>query len=110
MPTDKLLAVDTRTLKTVGASPLRNGPHFGMAISPDGRRVYVGNFYDESVSVIDAQAMRPVGTPARVGIGAGGVAVSPDGRRVYVSLLLTPTIETFRADSPGTVSLFSLPG
>jgi YVTN family beta-propeller protein len=107
-PTDKLLAVDTRTLKTVGASPLGIGPHFGMAISPDGRRVYVGNFFDESVSVIDAQAMRPVGTPVPVGGGAGGVAVSPDGHRVYVSLLLTPTIETFRADSPGTVSQVSL--
>jgi YVTN family beta-propeller protein len=79
-----------------------------VAVSPDGRRVYVSNLYGESVSVIDAQAMRLVGTPAPAGIDPGGVTVSPDGRRVYVTLLLTPTIATFRADSPGTVSLITL--
>jgi YVTN family beta-propeller protein len=103
---DMLLAVDTRTLKTVGGhAPLGSGPHFNVAVSPDGRRVYVGNLFDESVSVIDAQAMRLVSAPVPVGDGAGGVAVSPDGRRVYVTLLLKPAIATFRADSPGIVSL-----
>jgi YVTN family beta-propeller protein len=106
-----LLAVDTGTLKTVGGhAPLRNGPHFSVAVSPDDRRVYVSNYYDKSASVIDAQAMRPVGTPVPVGSPPGGVAVSPDGRRVYVTLTGTPTIATFRADSPGTVSLISLAG
>jgi len=107
---DMLLAVDTGTLKTAGHAPLRAGPHLGLAVSPDGRRVYVSNLYDGSVSVVDAQAMRPVGTPVPVGGTPGGVAVSPDGRRIYVTLLLTPTIATFRADSPGTVSLITLAG
>jgi YVTN family beta-propeller protein len=111
-PGDKLLAVDTGTLKlTGGDAPLpRAGPHFGMAVSPDGRRVYVGNLFDESVSVIDAQAMRQVGTPVPVGGAPLRVAVSPDGRRVYVTMGLTPAMATFRADSPGTVSLISLAG
>jgi len=103
---DLLLAVDTRTLKAVGGhAPLGSGPHLNVAVSPDGRRVYVGNYVGESVSVIDSQGMRLVGTPVPVGGPAGGVAVSPDGRRVYVTLALEPTIATFRADSPGTVSL-----
>jgi len=40
-----LLAVDTGTLKIASEhAPLsRAGPHFGMAVSPDGRRVYVSN-------------------------------------------------------------------
>jgi YVTN family beta-propeller protein len=108
---DILLAVDTGTLKAAGAhAQLGEGPHFAPAVSPDGRRVYVPSLFDSSVSAIDAQAMRLVGTPVPVGDGPGGVAVSPDGRRVYVTLLLTPTIATFRADSPGTVSLISLDG
>jgi YVTN family beta-propeller protein len=111
---DMLVAVDTRTLKAVGGhAPLGSGPHFNLAVGPDGRRVYVGNYLDESVSVIDAQAMRLVGTPVPVGGLPEGVAVSPDGRRVYVTVALKPTIAaiaTFPADSPDTVSLISLVG
>ncbi len=106
---DRLLAVDTSTLKTVNKVSLpQAGPHFGMAVSPDGRRVYVSNLFDESVSVIDAQAMRQVGAPVQVGSAPARVAVSPDGRRVYVTMGLTPTMATFRADSPGIVSRISL--
>jgi hypothetical protein len=43
-----------------------------------------------------------------LGYEPDSMAVSPDGRHVYVTLPLTPTIATFRADSPGTVSLISL--
>jgi YVTN family beta-propeller protein len=108
---DMLVAVDTGTLETVSSVPLpRAGPHFGMAVSPDGRRVYVSNLFDESVSVIDARAMRQVGAPVPVGSAPSRVAVSLDGRHVYITLGLAPAMATFRADSPGTVSRISLAG
>ncbi|MFI6495243.1 beta-propeller fold lactonase family protein [Streptomyces sp. NPDC050564] len=63
----------------VGNSPA------GVAVSPDGRRVYVTNFSSDSVSVIDTSTNRTVDNPIPVGDSPSGVAVSPDGRRVYVT-------------------------
>ena len=66
-------------------------PHF-LAVTPDGRRVYVGNSYSNTVSVIDTAddtviATIPVGSndPYAGGSYPQGVAVSPDGRKVYVA-------------------------
>jgi YVTN family beta-propeller protein len=63
---------------TVGARPN------DVAVSPDGSRVYVVNYYDNSVSVI-ATATNTVVTTVGVGSSPWGVAVSPDGSRVYVT-------------------------
>ncbi len=49
-----------------------------------GPKVYVGNFKDNTVSVIDTEAGRAIAT-VRVSAGPHGMAVSPDGRRLYVS-------------------------
>ncbi|MGW7365805.1 protein kinase domain-containing protein [Streptomyces sp. NPDC054841] len=63
----------------VGKSPA------GVAVSPDGRRVYVTNFGSDSVSVIETATNRTVDDPIPVGNSPKGVAVSKDGRRVYVT-------------------------
>jgi YVTN family beta-propeller protein len=58
----------------------------GVAVSPDGGKVYVTNFgfQSKSVSVISA-AKNKVTATIPVGIGPVGVVVSPDGSRVYVA-------------------------
>jgi YVTN family beta-propeller protein len=57
----------------------------GLAVSPDGRRLYLGHHFAPQITVIDAVA----GTvAARIGLGSGDasdVAVSLDGRRVYAA-------------------------
>ncbi|GGN93735.1 hypothetical protein GCM10011579_092510 [Streptomyces albiflavescens] len=63
----------------VGNSPA------GVAVSPDGRRVYVTNFSSDSVSVIDPATNRTVGSPIPVEKRPTGVVVSPDGQQVYVA-------------------------
>jgi YVTN family beta-propeller protein len=50
------------------------GPH-GVALSPDGKTVFVTNVYDSTVSVIDAEKMAVVKT-IPVGEGPNGIAVS----------------------------------
>ena len=61
----------------VGSTP------WGVAVSPDGSRVYVANYGDSSVSVINT-ATNTVVTTVSVGSYPWDLAMSPDGSRVYV--------------------------
>ena len=62
----------------VGASPV------GLAVTPDGSRVYVVNSADGTVSVIDTASNTISVLPIAVGGAPSDIAISPDGRRVYV--------------------------
>jgi YVTN family beta-propeller protein/VCBS repeat-containing protein len=79
---------------TAGVTPITvGGQPLDAAVSPDGTRLYVANWSDGTVSVIDTAAYGVIDTdPATAGttpITVGGqpaaVAVSPDGARVYVT-------------------------
>jgi YVTN family beta-propeller protein len=56
-----------------------------VAITPDGKRVYVANNSSNDVSVIDTLNNTVMGFPIPVGSGPAGVAITPDGKRVYVT-------------------------
>ena len=56
----------------------------GIAVSPDGNRVYVVNSGDDSVSVIDAENGTAALTIA-VGHAPYGIALTADGRKAYVA-------------------------
>ena len=55
-----------------------------MAITPDGKHVYVTNDGDGTVSVITT-ATGAVSAPITVGNGPFGVAITPDGKHAYVT-------------------------
>ncbi|MFD5424148.1 hypothetical protein [Streptomyces sp. NPDC127084] len=75
--------VDTVTNTVVVAIPVGSGP-VGVAVSPDGTRVYVTDFSGSTVSVVDTATNTVVAT-VPVGSGPFGLAVLPDGTRVYVT-------------------------
>ncbi|GHF34886.1 hypothetical protein GCM10010359_41720 [Streptomyces morookaense] len=56
----------------------------GVAVHPDGQRVYVVNTLGNTLSVVDARTHRTA-ERIRVGTSPWQVAVSPDGSRVYVT-------------------------
>jgi YVTN family beta-propeller protein len=62
-----------------------SGNAAGLAIDPQGRRVYVANAQDNTISVIDTSTNTVIGAPITVGAHPLGVAVSPSGSYVYVT-------------------------
>jgi YVTN family beta-propeller protein len=75
--------IDTATDKVVGERIAMAGGPVGVAVTPDGSKVYVANGDGEHVSVIDTATN--TATHLRLGAGPVGVAVTPDGSRVYVT-------------------------
>jgi YVTN family beta-propeller protein len=75
--------IDATTNGVVATIPVAQQPN-GIAVTPDGQRVYVSSFLTDSVAVIDAATRAVVGS-IPVGVEPVGVAVSPDGARIYVA-------------------------
>jgi YVTN family beta-propeller protein len=74
---DGIGVVDLRTLKLLRVMPVGTDPE-QLAVSNDGRRLFVSNEDAATVSVVDAADARIVAT-VKVGGEPEGVEVSPDG-------------------------------
>ena len=61
-----------------------NATPFGVAVSPDGLRVFVSNFMSGNVVVIDAKT-HGILAEIPVGVFPTGIAIDPKGERVYVA-------------------------
>jgi YVTN family beta-propeller protein len=75
--------VDTVTNKVIDTEKVRDAPQ-GVAVSPDGKKVYVTDWKDHIVSVIDTTTITVIAT-VPVGSSPEGIAVNPDGKKVYVA-------------------------
>ncbi len=91
MPIDTLANAGL-DLITVGSNPS------GLAVRPDGSRVYVANTDDDTISVIDSASNTVVSTVA-VGRDPGGVACHPSGQTVFVANASDDIISVIDADS-----------
>jgi YVTN family beta-propeller protein len=65
--------VDPQTLRVTNTIPVGKRP-WGLAISPDGRRLYVANGPSDDVSVIDLEAEKEL-KRVKAGQGPWGVTV-----------------------------------
>jgi len=72
--------IDTATNKVTATVSVGGSP-YGVAVSPDGSKVYVTT---DTVSVIDT-ATNNVTATVSVGSSLVGIAVNPDGTKVYVT-------------------------
>ncbi len=80
---DSVVVIDTLTLGIVTTIPVGSSPN-GLAVAPNGTRVYVANRNGDSVSVIDTSSNTVVATVS-VGSFPVEVALSPNGKRLYVT-------------------------
>ena len=78
-----LSSVNSVTYNTVIATVAVAPEALGIAVTPDGTRVYVTNLESGNVSVIDT-ATNTIIASVPVGEVPRGVAVTPDGMHVYV--------------------------
>ena len=80
--------------EVVATVPVGSSP-WGIAISPDGSRVYVGDYSSSTISVVNTTSL------ARTTIGVGGepayIALTPDGTTAYAP--------SYRDDSVAIVDL-----
>jgi DNA-binding beta-propeller fold protein YncE len=106
---------------TANEAPGLNGAR-AVAVSPDGRSVYVVSSTDDSVSRFDrapSGALTPAGCIEDAGLdgcgsgttnetpgldGASGVAVSPDGRSVYVTAVTDDSVVRFERAPDGAIT------
>jgi YVTN family beta-propeller protein len=81
-----VFVLDTTT-NAIGASPIAVGSlTAGIAITPDGKHVYVASQYTSTVSVIDTDTDTVSATiPFPSGSTLQNIAITPDGRRAYVT-------------------------
>jgi YVTN family beta-propeller protein len=90
--------------------PVGEAP-FGVAVTPDGAHVYVGNSGDDTVSVI-ATASNTVTATVLVGPNPMGLAVTPDGAWVYGAMASDNTVSAIATASntvTATVAVGSSP-
>lgn len=84
----------------------------GIAVAPDGRRLYLSRLRGGSVSVIETatgKLVREIELPQRE---PGGLALSPDGATVYVAHYAAQAVTAVRVDGgrARTIALSGFPG
>jgi YVTN family beta-propeller protein len=115
---NNICIIDTATNIVTSTANVGSLP-FGVAVSPDGKKVYVTNADSNTVSVIDTAISTVIAT-VNVGNLPCGIAVNPQGTKVYVansnsnnvSVIDTATntiTATVNVGSTATVNVGSLP-
>jgi DNA-binding beta-propeller fold protein YncE len=101
-----ICAIDTATNSISAVIPVYGGTS-GVAVSPDGRTLYVTG--GQGVSYIDTAANVVTGGTQPFSGGAAAIAVTPDGRFLYVTQLGSPgRVLVFSADG-GLVATITVP-
>jgi len=85
---DNVDVIDPVTNKVVGVIEGIEVNH-GVAVAPDGSRIYVSDEAESTLDVVDSTTLK---VTQRIPLSGhpNNIAVAPDGRRVYVGIIQTP--------------------
>jgi YVTN family beta-propeller protein len=97
----EVVAVDPATRAILWRASFPGAPNH-LAVSPDGKQVYVTIVSTQYVDIIDP-VRHAVVDSVDVGIGPHDIVVSPDGRRVYVGLIRGNKVTIFDAATHGLI-------
>ncbi len=84
LDSDGIVSVIDSSSNTVTARVKVGAFPEGVAVSPDGKNVYVANWRSGNMSVIDTST-NTIKATVDLGGNPCGVAVTPDGKKVYVT-------------------------
>jgi YVTN family beta-propeller protein len=106
--------IDAGTNTVVATIPAGDNP-YGMAVSPDGGRLYVANdnLAAGTVTVLDAATGATIATiPTGNGNSTLSVTVSPDGKKVYAVNLSTgeDAVSVINPATNAVIATVSTPG
>ncbi len=104
----QVAVVDLYRNEVTDSIPVGDAP-WGIAVSPDERKLYVTARGDEAVSVVDLEAGEMTGS-IPVGEMPWGVVVSMDGSRAYVANLYSRSVSVIDLASETVVATISVPG
>jgi YVTN family beta-propeller protein len=99
--------IDTDAGAVVATVPVAAGPH-GMAITQDGRTVYVSGDGSSSVDVIDTATDKVVKT-INVGKAPNGVALTPDDRVLLVTVYGEDHIAFIDTSTQSVIATLAVP-
>jgi len=85
---DNVHVIDPVTNKVVGVIQGIEVNH-GVAVAPDGGRIYISDEADSTLDVVDSKTLK---VTKRIPLSGhpNNIAVAPDGRRVYVGITQSP--------------------
>jgi len=84
---DNIHIIDAATNKVVGEIKGIEAPH-GIAVAPDGSRIYISEQADRTLTVVDGKTLQVTKRIALSG-NPNLVDITPDGKRLYVAIALT---------------------
>src|SRR6185436_5613988 len=93
--TDQVYRIDTRTDEVVAQAPVGRAPK-GMAVTPDGAKLYVADVEGSSLAVLDATSLAPRAT------------IPLDGKPQYVSLTADGSTAVVTLDAQDDVAFIDV--
>ena len=106
---DNVHFIDPVTNEVVGVIDGIERAH-GAAPSPDGRWLYVANESDDTIDVVDVNALKVVKKVPLSG-RPNNIAITPDGRKVYTAIAQSPgALDVFDTESGEIVATISVHG
>lgn len=91
--------VEGQAMNPVASIPIGNGAR-EVCVAADGRRAYVSNDKDNSVTVVDLESLQATATILLPGlVRPDGCGTSPDSKKVYVTVMDSEAVAVIAADT-----------
>jgi DNA-binding beta-propeller fold protein YncE len=93
--------IDVALKRVIATIKTGSGPT-GLALGPDGTKLYVANAKDNTIGEYDLKTRQAIGDPARLPLDVdfpGTIALTPDGKQLVMSSESTEAVGILNLDN-----------